>query len=250
MAYRKNRRPAARKAKKAYGKRTRPRRRYAKKQRTGIRPYILPTIAPARLMTKLNYEEVLSVSYAGVAECTFRTASLYDPQYSLTGMSATGISNNTQPGWFDVLKNWYRAYIVRGCKVSMSFNNNSATEIVNAQYIVTTTSDGPIGVGYDWTALRAIYSGKFIQGLSTSNPTYRKLYIDNYKVQGSSRADAQLTQNNLLTAVPGSNPGLSPYFQFNCRAADGSGTVSGILKLSITYYAEFFDRKMLTGVDA
>jgi len=250
MAFRKKvfRKPRRNAAKKAYVKRTRPLRRY-KKRATGIRPFMFPTVAPPRLMTKLHYEEVLSISYAGTASCTYRTSSLFDPQLQLTGMTATGISDNKQPGWFDALKTWYRAYTVRGCLVSMSFNNNSATEIVNAQYIATSTSDGPIATTYDWTTLHAKYKGSFIQGLSTSNPTYRKLYIDNYKVGGNSKADSSLTQNNLLTAAVTSEPTIGPYFQFNCRCADGSGTVSGILKIHFVYYTEFFDRKMIPGAD-
>jgi len=236
-------------SRKRYNRKRTFRKRYVKKtRRTGIKPYVLPTIAPVRLMTKLNYEEILNISYAGTAECQFRTASLYDPQYALTGMNATGATNNGQPGFFDVLKNWYRAYIVRGCAVRFSINNNSQ-EIMHGQYIVTTTSDGPIANTYDWTSLRALVRGGFVQNY-TANATRRKIYIDNYKVTGSSKTDALLTQNNLLTAVPGSNPGLSPYFQLSVKCADGSGTVSGILRLSITYYAEFFDRKMLVGADA
>jgi len=239
------------KKKPAYANRKRVfRKRYAKKLRkTGIRPFIMPTITPVRLMTKLNYEEVLSISAVGTAECQFRTASLYDPQYSLTGMTSTSATSNGQPGFFDILKNWYRAYIVRGCSVKFSVHNNSS-EVMNCQYIATTTSDGPISASYDWTSLRALVKGGFIQGYASANATHRKVYIDNYKVMGASKGDSSLTQNNPLTSTPGTNPSLSPYFQFSAKCADGGGTVSGILRISITYYAEFFDRKMLTGADA
>jgi len=213
-----------------------------------IRPYVMPTIAPARLMIKMPYEEVLNVSYAGTAECIYRTASLYDPQYSLVGMTVTSPTSNGQPGFFDVVKNWYRAYICRACNISLHLTNNSG-EVINGQYIVTTTSDGPIANTYDWNSLRAMVQGNVLQGQYSSNAWRRKIWVDNYKVTGSSKADAALTQNNLFTSTPGSNPALSPYFQFSVQCADGSGTVSGILRVQITYYAEFFNPKVLTGND-
>lgn len=239
MAFRKKpfRKPGA---KKAYRKRTRPVRRYRKRVQTiGAKPLYLPAVVPTRLMTKMSYSDVkeLTATYPTIAYNTYRTASLYDPDYTGAGV---------QPGWFDFIKGAYRAYIVHGCKIQLVVTNKS-TEVARVQTIVSTASDGPISTASDWESLSSLGTDQLIPGDSGSRRISR--YVDNFKVQGMSKNDARLTQSNPLVSTMTSSPTLSPYFQIKAECADLSGTFSVVYRINITYYVEFFDRKLTQGVD-
>lgn len=225
--------------------------RYRRRVRKiGSRVSQLPSVAPVRLQTKLNYEEVMTVSSTApsTAYADFRLASAYDPQYNLVGFTGTGPTSNGQPGWFDAVKGWYRAYIIRGVKLKFTFTPNS-TETAHIQYITSSSADGPISTTLDWGSLRAAYSGSVVVGTNASRSVTRSMYIDNYKIIGATSADSKLSQNNPLTTAIAGNPTLTPYFQVQVNPADGSGTVTGIFKISMVFYIEFFDRKLVPGDD-
>lgn len=217
----------------------------------GIKPIILPSSIPARLMMKQVYESVFTFSSTAPTNSyfVFRTASGYDPEYTYSGMTVTSVSSNGQPGWWDKISPWYRAYIARACKVDVQIVPNSS-EVGTFQYVVCSTSDGPLAYTIDWPALGAAYSGSGLLGTSSSKSVHKKLYIDNYKAQGLSNLSSKLLQSNPLVNTVGGSPVLGPYFQFRIEPADGSGTITGIVKVRMTYYMEFFDKKLAQGADA
>lgn len=235
-------------AKKVY----RAKRKFIKRvHREGIKPVVLPHSIPARLMMKQTYESIFNISATNpsIAYAVFRTASAYDPEYTYSNMTVSSASSNGQPGWWDKVSPWYRAYIIRGCKIYLNITPNS-TEVLTVQYACSSSADGLLTTTVDWQQLGAAYSGSALIGTSSAKSFNRKIYVDNYKVQGLSNLSSKLLQANPLVNTVGGSPVLGPYFQFKVEAADGSGTYTGVAKVRMVFYLELFDKKLLQGVDA
>lgn len=227
-------------------RRYRPRRKYTTKprgRREGVKPIFMPMCPPPRLLTKLVYTDTkeYTAAYPTISSQTYRTASLYDPDYTGAG---------GQPGWWDQIKTWYRAYIVRGCKIRFSLVNKGS-ETAKVNFIVTSSSDGPIATTLDWRNLSNFYNKELLIGPQGSGGNrYYSVYVDNYKAQGLSNLSSKLVQANPLVAAVGSSPALSPYIQIKCDTVDQSGTHDLIIKAEFIFYVECFNRKLAEGEDS
>lgn len=221
-------------------------RRY--KRRQGVKPVYLPITPPPRVLLKMRYSETLLATGITYSEVIYRTASVYDCQYLTTNMTVTSSVANGQPGWYDQISPWYRAYVVRGAKISFSVIGDGA-EALSGQYIVSTASDGPVNYQHDWTSVGSKPSGSFLIGQTGGKNKSASFYVDNFRVQGLSNISSKLVQMSPIVASMNTSPTLSPFFQLMVTNADGSGTYKAIVKVNIVYYVEMFNRKLAEGFD-
>lgn len=227
-------------------RRRRPRKRQGKNkqkgmQSVGVKPLYIGRGLPQRLMTLLTYSNVKSYTAAAPTITTqiYRLASLFDPDQ-------TGVGG--QPGWFDIIKVNYRAYIVRGVHVDLQFVNDAA-ETARCQYIVTNLTSGTLSTTFDWSELGAKRSGGFLLGQNGSDRIRRSFYVNNAQAAGLSATDMKLTQSNPLTAGVGSSPTVGPTLQLRVETPDGSGTHNVQIRVRFKFYCEFFGRDFAQGGD-
>lgn len=229
----------------------RPRRTYRKRptkkrtlsRREGVRPLVMPMAPPPRLMTKLIYSDhkEYTAVYPTYSAQTYRTASMYD--IDLTGTGG-------QAGWWDQLKGWYRAYIVRGAKFRFTIINKAA-EVAKVNFIVSSSSDGPLSTALEWRSLSNFYNREMlIPPTGSGGAKFYSVYVDNYKAQGLGNLSSKMVQNNPLVASIGSSPTLTPYMQLKVITADNSGTHDLIIKTDVVLYVELFNRKLAQGDDS
>lgn len=229
-----------------------------RKRKVGNRILRLPrNFPPERIECTLLYSERLAgAAVAGATTwtyITYRSASLYDPLYSASGMTQYGeAGGNAQADWFDIIKGWYRAVIVPKTTFYITVLNQTTGPMSHQMICGNTDSAGPINETENWFAMGANYKREYLianDDAGESSRTY-KFTVDNYKVCGAGKADARLTQANPLVATSTSNPSLGPLVQFKMKASDSGVATACAISVKIVFHCQFFDKSPAVGQDA
>lgn len=215
-------------------------RRYARKKymRRGRKSQYEPRLTrfttgfPDRLIARLTYEDVYSMT--SPTYHTWRMNSLYDPDYGIGGH---------QPRGFDQYALIYSKYRVFGFKAVIRVNNTDST---GAQIVGLIADNNPTTYTTDYLSenprARIINVGEAQSGDSNRTIYYKakiphvcgltsRQYKDNDTVAAAVTADP--TQCAYLTMVTQS---LNTY---------GGATAAMQVRVVMTFYAEFYDRKEL-----
>jgi len=244
------------KRRKAYRKaRKRVYRRRRTVRKAGDKVAYIPVFPPSNMRTTMKYREArLVAATAGTAMgLQYRTAGIYDPYYSSTGGTSTGVSiiANGQPGWFDQYKNWYRAYIVDSVRIGISVTNTSASPVLVQICTSNTESQGAISTSLDWSTLRNCnYKGSLIGPAGSSKTVERyRFNIDNYGPCGANQYDKRLTQANPLISAVGTDPTLGPLLQIKLRNTDSGVNIQATVTIVFSYNVRFIDVLPAVGGD-
>lgn len=200
--------------------------------------YGLPTIGrsslyPRSQILKLKYVDNIAMTVSGTsglpAYYTFRTNSLYDPNYTGGGH---------QPFFRDQLATAYKSYVVYGCYYKVTFLDNGNNK--DWKLTVMPTAD----IGYN----PAVYSG-FItaekRGTKSTVMTYQhgtrtmSGYVSNAQVFGISKEKYRVTDG--YSADFGSDPVDTAYLHFIMQPIDGSISITGRAVIELTLLTRVYD---------
>lgn len=213
------------------------RRRYNGRTRIYRTRNKLPTGVPDRMSLKLKYETIINMTSAGsTAVQVFRGNSLFDPDY-------TGVG--TQPLGYDQWSNFYERYKVNASKMMISFSATSDSNIAATLLLNLTPNGGTSNTPdtrayYEW-GTTAYNRNKLVGLMSGGSPiVYMKNYVSTQKIWG------EKTTSDEYSALITSNPARVWFWVFQVDAMSGGGAATtGLVKCTITYYCEFYDRKQL-----
>lgn len=223
-----------------------PRRKYARRyrrkrmyRRRAMRSNMVvsrTSALPDRFFTTLKYSSIHTLGFTAFglpAVHQFRTNSLNDPD--LSGVGHQPLSHDQ----FALLYNRYRVY---GMKYSCTFINTSTAEPVEYAVLVRPNPNTPT----DWDV---IHESPFVKKgtLGVESGAGIKVvsgYVSNPKTLGISKERYRI--DDTFQAQMGVSPVFNgPVITFGVQSADGSQPSITIIRVNLTFYAEFFDRKVL-----
>lgn len=224
---------------KRYNRRGRRRRRRRKPYNKATISTMHPFVAPDRARVKLKFEQRASMTLTtgNVNYRTYRGNSLYDPDYTGTG---------TQPAGYDQWTALYNKYLVRASKMSVTVvsldGNESEAETIELGLMPSPDFEY---VTPDVQHIGTLPYGKF--QIASFNGGPQRNIISNYmstaKIWGV--ATSTVSGENAFSADISANPSNDWYWTVYLQPADEASTETYVLYVQITYYAEFFDRKIL-----
>lgn len=204
---------------------------FSKKRRTFNKVKAI-TGFPDAMMTKLNYVtyDTLSGTSGVIDYNTYAGNSVYDPD--VTG-------GGHQPNAFDEYATLYYKYRVHGCKITVTGSNlvDTVTTVMGLQ--ASTTNTYPAGYPEALEQPRtisAIIAGKEGQG----NVKKLKMYMSTKTMFG----EKNINDEDYSAAVT-TNPSKLFYFKLFAQASNIASTWQIQANVKLTYYVEFFDRKLL-----
>jgi len=222
---------------KKYGKR-KTKKRAIKKRAKGPRTSIVrnPTSPfPDRFFTRLQYSQLTSVSYSASSSpgrVAISINSLFQP-----------ISGGHQPLGFDQYALLYSRYRVYGMKYHIICTNRETT--YQAELALVARPNTEYHTVMD-TACESPYAQRLLLDAEGSGQAIKtfKGFASVSKVCGISktRLKAETDFQALTTASPAEAPTLTLYYQN--QNTDQGGSVA--LRVTLVYYCEFFQRKILT----
>lgn len=176
-------------------------------------------------MDHVYNEIVLLTSTSGVpAPYTFNLLGMYDP-------NATGAGH--QPYYFDQLSALYDHYHVIGAKVELQFipqnNQTPGTAVKFASFL----NDNPTITASTPDQIAEYQTGKFaLVPFSSVRPVTFRYNFSTRKYFGNG-----ILANNSLQGTGSANPSEGYYVSMQLQCADTSSTVSGYIRMKITYTA-------------
>lgn len=193
---------------------------------------------PDRIILKMKYIDNIVLSGLGGSSRVFRLNSLYDPD--------TSVTNGHQPMGFDQWNTFYSKYRVFRADVVIKCANASSNAADTEQVAFVATND-------DVVPSPGIYGDGFFE-----QPHCKRITLSGRG--GMDRGTIKYTVNlprilGMAPVVYKSNPDVASLFNNNpleqvygvlaCRPIDGSSTALVNCEVSITYYAELFDRETM-----
>lgn len=195
-----------------------------------------------RLNVKLTFASshtlTCSTDYDGFGTPqTFMLNSLYDPDVTGTGH---------QPYLFDQLTPLYSRYKVNGCLVEAMCNDPSAESLIVGAALLNPDNLGFSLSSYNHSQVLEFPQtmSKFISNTGSQTVVFRG-YIPINQALNWTKTQFR-SDNDGTTAAVGSNPGTKCYLQFAVANMRSSGAPTVMLRLKLTYYATFYDRKFLS----
>lgn len=189
-----------------------------------------------RMSCKLSYSDsiTLTTGTAGIygSEQVYRLNSLFDPDLTSAGH---------QPLFFDQLSAMYNQYMVRGCKLELTFTDPSADGLEVAaciqnsreSYAIASKSPGTLGEQC-MTVVKPLNN-------TGNQVTKIESYVDLRRVEGVTKTqfEGNLSQYSAVTAA---SPTLTPYLRFAVASLRATGGVTCVCNVRLTYYCQFWDR--------
>lgn len=216
--------------KRAYRKnRNKPKRAYAKATITRMRGNGIPD----SVYVKLNYCEQVDISAIAVSYMpyVFRGNSLFDPNQTGTGH---------QPLYFDQYAAMYYKYRVLGSAVRIDVINNSPTSalfyVCEPNTEISTLTD--LSTLYEQSRAGAPKLVPIAARISSR----MKKYCSTRKACGLTKS--QLFDDTFAAEVT-ANPSNVWYWNLLFGSIDESTVPVGYFMIKITYYVQFFDRKLV-----
>lgn len=225
-------------SKKSMYKKRRPYKR--RRVRKAVRPnYVVSRTAaiPDRMFTRLNYSAVHEMAYSAFglpAVHQYRTHSIFDPDYTGAGHRPLATEQYSQ------IYNRYRVY---GLKYKAIF---ACLDTANQADIFVLARPNLVTPTVLETILEHPYTKKAMVSPEGSGGSIRTIsgYISNPKVLGVSKL--RFRSDDQFQAVIGANPlSAGPLITFGLASPRPSLGTSCVVRLQLTYYVEFFDRKSL-----
>jgi hypothetical protein len=195
-----------------------------------------PIIAD-RVRCKLVYYErlVANATSGSLWQYQFVGNSCYDPNYTGTG---------GQPDGFDQYALFYGRYRVLASKFSLmpanvgtGVANQAAVVYLEARPSSTTAS-----------AITNVFSNPYhtfqIVNFS-SNMGQRPLtrYMTEARIFGDNKS--RVHTDDVLTAATSASPVLQWFWNIGLQSVDQATTVTGVMYCKVTYYVEFYERRLL-----
>jgi hypothetical protein len=220
-------------------------RRQQRRPAIGLGPFARLVLAdpfPPRRVLQLTYANNLSISSNGTAGLmgtaqTYRLNSLFDPDLTGTG---------TQPYGYDTLATIYQQYKVNRVRVSMDFLPGDPTYVGTVvAVLVPSAATLPTLAGANIDTFLDKPFTTFVP-IGTNNTQPRRINFDLpiHMIDGLTRSQLANDLTNysaFVTASPTSTPRLTFAFA-------SSGTVGAfgiVVKTTITFYSELWDRFIL-----
>lgn len=206
--------------------------KFSKKKRT-VNKVRGITGFPDAMITKLKYVTFQTLSgTSGVIDYhTFAGNSCYDPD-------VTGAGH--QPNGFDEYSTLYYKYRVHGCKISI-IGTNVTDAVPTVMGLQTSTDSTYTAVYSDMVeqprTIATVIGGKEGQG----NSKKLKLYMSAKTLFG----EKNIRDEDYSAAVT-ANPSKLFYYKLFAQASNAASTWQIQANIKLTYYVEFFDRKLLT----
>lgn len=191
-------------------------------------------IMPDRYKCKLKYSEQVQLTGTAGSWYNFRGNGLFDPNESGTG---------TQPLGFDELNNFYDQHLVTSAVIKIEAANIASTGTPGNVYftVLPTTQDQDSRIGIERISCSDHSVSKLLVPVSAGgNPITIKKFMSTkqmYKAFDSSDA--------IFAGNESGSPSAQWYFHIECTPLDLSGIIDVWLNVTITYYCEFFDKKIL-----
>lgn len=186
---------------------------------------------PATMSTKLAYEQTFSLNAASLADITygFRLNSLYDPDYSGTGV---------QPAGLDQWANFYARYSVTSAKITVTFMNYD-TQPKNCS--VCCTMD-PTTANLTYLKMKTTVPSKTTLIGPVSGGHDMKILSIYASYKGMTGQDPNSDEN---TQTFGTNPSRPVYFFLAVSSVDGTTAPYCYVKVHVDYYVTFSYKKIL-----
>lgn len=191
------------------------------------------SLYPRSQMLKLKYVDNVAITVSATSGLpgyyTYRTNSLYDPNYTGAGH---------QPFFRDQLAAAYKSYVVYGCYYKITFFDNGNNK--DWKVAVMPTAD----IGYN----PAVHSG-FItaekRGTRSTTMSYQlgtktmKGYISNANVFGISKEKYRVMDG--YSADFGADPTDTAYLHFIMQPLDGSTSINGRATIELHLLTRVYD---------
>lgn len=181
---------------------------------------------------RLTYVDTLVLAPTAThTSYSFRGNSLYDPDYTGTGH---------QPLYFDQYSEIYNKYRVMGCSIRIDTNNASTA---SALYFIAypSTDLGTLTTISQALEQNRAKAPKIIPLGQTYSSTRIKAYASSRKVLGLTKTQV-MDEDNASTV--GANPLQVWYWNLFWESTDGNADVITHAIVKLTYYVQFFDRKI------
>lgn len=191
---------------------------------------------PLRKNCKLQYTatHILSTGAVSVfgAEQTYRANSLYDPDQ-------TGIGH--QPYGFDTLATMYARYKVNGVRLDLGLSDPSADGIV-CGLSVRPKNGGSTLAGLTMDVLRE-KPGVFLWPINNSGRQEMKFtkYFPMDRLMGKTKSQFKAA-TEFVTSLCTNNPTDEAYLSLAVCDPRGTGGLTLIVFVRLTYYCTFYDR--------
>lgn len=216
---------APRRGGKKYGKR---KAKYQKAVITHMRGNGFSDQTSARLTYVQNLVLSPGLSFTTYA---FRGNSLYDPDYTAGGH---------QPLYFDQYSEIYNKYRVMGCSIRVDTNNASTASALYFIAFPSTETGSLLSISAALEQGRA-KAPKIIPLGQTMSSARLKSYCSTRKALGQTKTQVMDDDN---AAGIGANPLQIWYWNLFWESTDGSSAVITHAIVKLTYYVQFFDRKI------
>lgn len=185
---------------------------------------------PSRKRVKLKYGESVHLNIMGAQNHDFRMNSLHDPDKTVTGH---------QPMAYDQWSALYNRYRVHAIKLEVTCVQGDNAEGASAM-IALFPNPADVTVTSNYQVLEMQNSAYTFIGNTSAGQSISKLelYLDIKKVMGLNELDDD------YTAAVGANPVKSPVVTLWAENMAGiSMDIQAVVE--ITYYAEFYEPKLL-----
>lgn len=195
---------------------------------------------PMRLNTKMVYTTSGTLTASSTqdimgAEVVYRLNSIYDPQYALGGETVAGHA---------AMSTLYESYIVNGVKVQIRFNDPSVDGMVCAYSWNQDDASAIIQGKATFVAGRHPHTGTVALSDSGNQKATRSLYIRPWQLEGLSKLEWKANKST-RSSLMNNNPTNEQFLRLACSRSSASGAGTIRYDLRITYYTEFFGRKIL-----
>lgn len=187
---------------------------------------------PDRFFTKLNYTELITLSYTGTLKTyQYKLNDIYDPNYTGTGH---------QPMGHDTFAILYGKYRVYGAKYSISFSNTNVT--YQGEAIVQLRPNSVLSATFE-DAMEDTYKQYRILASEGGNISTVRGYGSVPKIYGVSKKEMQI--GDTFSANIGSSPAVGIYLNIYVQNQDVATALTVVARVNITYFVEFYERKIL-----
>ncbi len=184
-------------------------------------------VIPDRLYTKVKYTELLNVSTtATMSTYTFGGNCLHDP-------NITGAGH--QPYGYDQLMTLYNKYTCFGSKIKVTYCADTTNTRCAYLTVRPTINDAP-------TATQLIDVLELPNVRDKTCNSGERCSVNNFARTKHILGVHDVLDNPDLSALIGANPLKKWYWIINTQGGDLTTTISGDIRVEVTYYALFSER--------
>lgn len=213
-------------------------RRYPKKYRkaNAIKTVRIAQTIPDRVSVKLSdvFTDDITTSFADTFY-EFAMNGCYDPYLGTGG---------GQPQGFDQWIGMYEKYRVKACKISCYFNNTTGTASpVQLSIVPNWRGDSSIRTYFNPSQLQYCRYRRFINNGGKTDG-YVTSYMSIKKIVGTKMSGIDADFDGTVTTNP-NNEGICIWYVLVQDPVNGGLSITGQIIVKLTYYVEFYGRRVL-----